>query len=94
MAEAQSAHRIDLESTVIKGDDRRANWGLVTGFTIGIVIIVLSFILILYGHDLAGTILGTVDLVGLIGVFVYGRTVRLKELQRRDEKNQQLIRRK
>ena len=47
MAEAQSAHRIDLEATVIKGDDRRANWGLGTGFTIGIVLIVLSFILVL-----------------------------------------------
>jgi uncharacterized membrane protein len=94
MAEAQSAHRIELESIVVKGDDRRANWGLVTGFTIGIVIIVLSFILILFGHDVSGTILGSVDLIGLIGVFVYGRSVRMKELQRRDQKNQALTKRR
>ncbi|HEY6248226.1 MAG TPA: hypothetical protein VIX17_30130 [Pyrinomonadaceae bacterium] len=82
----------DLEATVVKGDDRRANWGLVTGFTIGMAIIVLRFILILYGHDVAGTALGSVDLVGLISVFVYGRSVKMKELQRRNQKNQELTR--
>lgn len=94
MAEAQSAHRIELESTVIHGDDRRANWGLVTGFTIGVVIIVLSFFLILYGHDVSGTVLGSIDLVSLVGVFVYGRSKRVQELQRRDQKNKALTRRK
>ena len=62
MAEAQSAHRIELESTIVKGDDRRANWGLATGFTIGVLIIVLSFILVLKGHDASGTVLGSIDL--------------------------------
>jgi uncharacterized membrane protein len=94
MAENQSNHRIDLESTVIKGDNRRASWGLFTGYTIGILIIVLSYILIMNGHDLAGTVLGTVDLVGLIGIFVTGRNARQRELKRRDEKNQALIRRR
>jgi uncharacterized membrane protein len=94
MAEAQSSHRIDLESIVIKGDDRRADRGLYTGFTIGIVMLVLSFIMVMYGHGVEGTIFGTADLAGLIGIFVYGRNVKLKELQRRDAKNQALIRRK
>jgi uncharacterized membrane protein len=94
MAEAQSAHRIDLESTVIKGDDTRANWGLATGFTIGVLIIVLSFILILKGHDTSGTILGSIDLVSLVGVFVYGRSRRTKELERRNEQNKALTRRR
>jgi len=93
MAEAQSAHRIELESIVIKGDDRRADRGLYTGFTIGIVMLALSFVLVMYGHDWAGTVFGTIDLLGLIGIFVYGRNVKMKELQRRDAKNQ-AVRRK
>lgn len=94
MAEAQSAHRIDLEATVIKGDNRRANWGLGAGFTIGSLILALSFVLVLYGHDTAGTILGTTDLTALVGVFVYGTRARRQERQRRDEKNQALVRRR
>ena len=94
MAEAQSGHRIELESVVIKGDNKRANWGLATGFTIGVLIIVLSFILILKGHDVAGTVLGSIDLVSLVSVFVYGRSRRAKELERRDSKNKGLTRRK
>lgn len=93
MAELQSSHRIELETIVIKGDNRRANWGLVTGFTIGVLIIVLSFILILKGHDRAGTVLGTTDLIGLVSVFVFGRITKQKQLRQRDEKNKALTRR-
>jgi uncharacterized membrane protein len=94
MAEAQSAHRIQLESTVINGDDKRANWGLFTGYTIGILIIVLSFILIMKGHDVSGTVLGSIDLVGLVSLFVLGRRSRGQELQRREQKNDALTRRR
>jgi len=94
MAEAQTQHRINLESIVIKGDDRRANWGLVTGFTIGVLVLVLSFVLVMYGHGVEGTVLGSVDLIGLVSLFVYGRTERSKELRRRDQKNKELTKRK
>ncbi|HEY6803127.1 MAG TPA: DUF2335 domain-containing protein [Pyrinomonadaceae bacterium] len=82
MVEVQSTHRIELENIVIKGDDRRADRGLLTGFVIGILMLCLSFVLVMSGHDLAGTIFGTVDLLGLIGTFVYGRAIKMKELQK------------
>lgn len=94
MAEKQSAHRIDLERTVIHGDSRRANWGVFCGFTLAVLVIVLSFILILYGHAVAGTILGTLDLVSLISVFIYGTTTRRRERTRREERNRELLRRR
>jgi uncharacterized membrane protein len=93
MAERQSAHRIELEKTVIEGDNRRANWGLVCGFTFGLIVFVLSFILIMYGHDWAGVALATTDLVVLVGTFVYGTRARRQERERRNEKNKALTRR-
>lgn len=39
MAERQSAHRIDLESTVIKGESRRSWCGLWLGFVVSLAII-------------------------------------------------------
>lgn len=91
MAEKQSDHRISLEATVIRGDSKRASWGLFCGYTFGLIVVILSFILILYGHDLAGTVLGTVDLVGLVGTFIYGTHVRRQERERREAQNRKLI---
>lgn len=93
MAENQSSHRIELERTVIKGDNRRANAGLATGFIFGLIAFYLSYLLVMAGHDLAGIALGTTDLVALVGTFVYGTRARKQERQRRDEKNKALTRR-
>ncbi len=93
MAENQSAHRISLEKTVIEGDNKRANWGLICGFIFGLVVVVLSFILIWNGHDVAGTVLGTTDLVALVGTFIYGTRARAQERERRNEKNKALTQR-
>ena len=90
MAENQSAHRIELEKKVIFGDSKRANWGLFCGYSFGLVVVVLSFILIWNGHDFAGTVLGSVDLVALLSVFIYGTHVRRQERERRDDKNKAL----
>lgn len=46
MAENQSAHRIELEKIVIRGDSRRANAGLVCGFVFGLIVVYLSYLLI------------------------------------------------
>lgn len=94
MAENQSSHRISLEKTVIKGDNRRANAGLVTGFVFGLVAFYLSYRLVMAGHDAAGMALGTTDLVALVGTFVYGTRARKLERERRDDKNKALTRRK
>jgi putative copper export protein len=93
MAENQSAHRIYLEKTVIRGDNKRANWGLFCGYSLCIMVLIMSFILIRGGHDVAGTVLGTADLVSLVSVFVYGTNVRRKERERREDKNRALTHR-
>jgi hypothetical protein len=93
MAEKQSAHRIDLEKRVIYGDSKRASWGIFCGYSLTIIVLVLSFVLVWYGHDTAGTVLGTADLVSLVSVFVYGTHVRRQERERREDKNRALTKR-
>lgn len=79
MAEKQAAHRQSLEWKDLdaaidhdKGEISRSNRGLAAGF-----ITALSFLGAVYlihgGHDTAGTIIGSVDIVGLVSVFVIGR---------------------
>lgn len=94
MAENQSAHRIELEKKVIFGDSKRANWGLFCGYSLSLVVLALSFILVWNGHDTAGTVLGTTDLVSLVSVFVYGTHVRRQERARREDQNRALTRRR
>ena len=94
MAEKQSSHRIGLERTVIRGDSIRAYLGLFTGFVFGVFAFYLSYRLIMAGHDKAGVILATTDVVSLVGTFVYGTRSRKQERERRDEKNRALVKRK
>ncbi len=83
LLEMQVANRIELEQTVIKGDNKRANWGLATGFLIALTGIGTSGFLIMNGHDVAGSVLGGTTFVSLVGTFIYGTNSRKEE--RRDK---------
>lgn len=83
MAERQSAHRIDLEKSVIAADIRRANLGVAAGFIVALAFLVGSVVLVLSGYAVAGTIFATVDIVGLVATFVYGTERRRKEREDR-----------
>lgn len=73
MAERQSAHRIDLESTVIKGESRRSWFGLWLGFVVSIAIIGAGLWVALSASPPAGAAIITGTIVSLSGVFVYGQ---------------------
>lgn len=75
---SQGDHRRHLEQEVIRGDVRRANWGLVCGTLITIVALVGSFYVISKGHGVegvAGIILALGTLVGALVYSVYNRRV-------------------
>ena len=65
-----------MENTIIRGDSNRSYLGLVTGFVLSAMVILGGFYLIYQGHDLAGTVLIGLNLVGLAAVFVYGSNSR------------------
>ena len=49
--------------------------GLTAAFTLALSFLGVSAWLIYYGHEVGGTILGTVDLVALVTVFITGRAI-------------------
>ncbi len=80
MAERQGAHRMVLERKVVEADATRAREGLYAGVIVALAFLGVAAFLINGGHDVAGGILGTVDIASLVGVFVYGT------IQRREER--------
>jgi uncharacterized membrane protein len=83
LMERQADHRMHLEKCVVEGDNRRANWGIVTATSITILVLATSTVLIVFGYGLYGTILGAVDLVALASVFIYGTNSRKREREQK-----------
>ncbi len=88
MAEDQARHRQSLEKTVIGGDSKRAYCGLFVGGTVALCILGASVYCILRGHDVAGTVIGSLDIASIVGVFVYGTNRRRAE---REQKTQTMV---
>jgi uncharacterized membrane protein len=81
--ERQSEHRQALEKAVTSANIRAQDRGPWLGFIVALVFFAGSIFLITNGYGVAGTILGTTDLVGLVGVFVYGKRDQRKEREQK-----------
>lgn len=80
-SEKQAAHRMQLEQQTITAQNRQSAHGQLYGFIIAMVCLILSFAAIMTGHEVAGTIVGTVDLVALVTVFVLGKREQRENLR-------------
>ncbi len=69
----QCRHRMDLENRLIPEQQLQSRRGQVYGLVVALSFLVASFILITMGFGIFGTIIGTVDLIALVTVFVTGR---------------------
>ena len=85
MAEGQTAHRIQIEKTVVRGDSWRSFLGLIFGFIVSMTGLLGGIYIIDNGHDWAGGVLVGLDLVGLAGCFVYGSRSRRVEREQNAE---------
>jgi uncharacterized membrane protein len=72
MAEQQSLHRQKMEKTIINSGTRDSLLGIVFGFLIGVITIIVSLILGLNGRTIESSLLGIGGLGGLVSVFIYG----------------------
>jgi uncharacterized membrane protein len=73
MAERQQTHRQALELRAVKSQHARSWAGLAAGWSVAIVGMLVAAYVAVEENAAAGTILGTVDLVALVSVFVYQR---------------------
>lgn len=71
--ETQQEHRIAIEKISVDRSFDEAKLGQIFGFIIALAFLIASTYIIAIGQPVAGTILGAVDLVTLVAVFVYGR---------------------
>ncbi len=83
MAENQSAHRQQLEKIVIGSDARHSFLGVIFAFIIAMSFLAVAAYSINLGHTVAGTLIGTGGLTGLVSVFIYGTKSRRKEREER-----------
>lgn len=72
MAENQLEHRTQIEKIAIKTRSRDSLLGILSGFLIGVCSLLVSSFIIIKGYALAGGLMGTTGIAGLVGVFIYG----------------------
>ena len=71
--EKQLAHRIEIEKTGVTRTFNQSSTGQWMGFIIAVVFGLISWDLAKSGFTVAASILGTVDLVALVAIFITGR---------------------
>lgn len=79
MAEKQSDHRRELEKKALNTDSRNSLLGIISAFIITMTALGAGTYVTKIGHAWPGTLLGSLGLVGLASVFVYGTRQRRKE---------------
>lgn len=82
-SEKQSDHRMELEKLAISTELRQSGRGQHYGLIIALAFFIGAVFLAYTGHDTTGLVLGTVDILGLVSIFVYGKN---EQKQNLDEK--------
>ena len=96
--EKQGDHRRELETYHLRSNVHRSFSGLAAGFVVTLAFLAAAVYLVMNGYEVAGVILGTVDLVALVTVFVIGnqmvKTERIEKtrLMQRDSKEEADVR--
>lgn len=74
MAKDQSDHRMIMEKTIMNREMNQSGAGQILAFVIAMSFLIVAGYLIYLGHEIGGTIFGTIDLIGLVTVFILGRS--------------------
>ncbi len=80
MAETQHDHRIAIEKNVVDSNISNQKLGTILGFIVAMTAILGGIFLAYEGKETSGIATIITALVGLAGVFVYGKMEQKKEL--------------
>lgn len=86
----QSQHRIKMEDTVVTSNQKQSGRGQIFAFIIAILFLGVAAWVTISGHDAVGGLLGTVDLLGLVAIFITGKRQQATNLQQKNPDNTQL----
>ncbi|MGN0957532.1 MAG: DUF2335 domain-containing protein [Selenomonas bovis] len=73
MAESQTEHRQRMENKDIDALNRDSRLGLIFAFIFAMVTLIAAVLLILYDHEVTGTILSGVGLATVVQAFIKGK---------------------
>ncbi len=79
--EKQSDHRMEMEKIVVKAQVGQSRTGQIMGYSVALLFLVAAVGLILLDHAVAGTVIGSIDLVALVSVFVFGKIDQGRDLR-------------
>lgn len=85
----QTAHRISIEKNVIDADVWKSKLGLVAGFVIALVGLVIAWDLGRNGHEWAAAVIAGGTLASIVGSLVYATEKRSDELKRKSPRRSQ-----
>lgn len=83
MAENQSSHRHSMENRSLELDHQRSMAGMWCGFAVALAGFSVAAWIAWLGHPWIGMMFASVDIVSLVGVFVYGKQHTAKERRER-----------
>jgi len=72
--ETQLSHRIEIENKGVKRSFNQSSTGQWMGFAIAVFFGLIAWDLSKSGHQVTASILGTIDIVALVAVFITGKS--------------------
>ncbi len=81
MTEHQSAHRMELEKSVVYAELRQSAVGQIAAFALAVLFLAGALAATLNGHDTVGAALGTTTVLGLVATFIAGKREQKADLE-------------
>lgn len=72
---------MSLESIVIPAQQTQSARGQHYGLVVALSGIIASTVMVLCGHDVAGGFVGGTTLLGMVGIFVTGKLIQVRDLK-------------